>query len=122
MPAGSAPHRYEEIAAELRDAILRGTCEEGAQLPGENAIMRTHGVARATARDALAVLRHEGLTIARPGAGVFVAPRHRIMRDSTTRYSRTRAEHTSPFRSDAKRAGQRGHWSTPVKKNQRIRK
>jgi DNA-binding GntR family transcriptional regulator len=110
MPAGRAPHRYEEIAADLRDAILCGTYEEGAQLPGENSIMKTYDVARATARDALAVLRHEGLTIARPGAGVFVAPRHRIMRDSTTRYSRTRAGNTSPFRSDAKRAGQRGEW------------
>lgn len=110
MPAGRAPHRYEEIAADLRDAILCGTYQEGAQLPGENSIMKTYGVARATARDALAVLSHEGLTIARPGAGVFVAPRHRIKRDSTTRYSRTRAGNTSPFRSDAKRAGQRGHW------------
>jgi len=110
VSAGATPHRYEEIAAELRDAISRGAYAEGDQLPGENAIMRTYDVARATARDALAVLRHEGLAVARPGAGVFVAPRHRIVRDSTSRYSRTRAAHTSPFRSDAERAGQRGNW------------
>jgi GntR family transcriptional regulator len=116
MSAGGTPHRYEEIAADLRDAILRGTYNEGAQLPGENAIMKTYGVARATARDALAVLRHEGLAIARPGAGVFVAPRHRIVRDSTTRYSRTRATSTSPFRSDAERAGQRGNWEHSSRK------
>jgi DNA-binding GntR family transcriptional regulator len=118
MPAGRAPHRYEEIAADLREAILRGTYEEGAQLPGENSIMKAYDVARATARDALALLRHEGLTIARPGAGVFVAPRHRITRDSTTRYSRTQAGHTSPFRSDTERAGQHGHWEHSSQKIQ----
>lgn len=116
MSARATPHRYEEIAAELRDAISRGAYAEGDQLPGENAIMRTYGVARATARDALAVLRHEGLAVARPGAGVFVAPRHRIVRDSTSRYSRTRAAHTSPFRSDAERAGQRGNWEHSSRK------
>jgi DNA-binding GntR family transcriptional regulator len=118
MPAGRAPHRYEEIAADLRDAILSGTYEEGAQLPGENSIMKTYDVARATARDALAVLRHEGLAVARPGAGVFVASRHRIMRDSTARYSRARKETPSPFRSDTKRAGQHGHWEHSSQKTQ----
>lgn len=110
MSADRTPHRYEEIAAELRTAIVDGAYQEGARLPGENALMKTHNVARATAREALAVLRHEGLATARPGAGVFVAPRHRIIRDSTTRYSRTRASSTSPFRSDARHVGQTGTW------------
>jgi GntR family transcriptional regulator len=107
---GRSPHRYEEIAAALRDAIVHGRYKEGDQLPGENAIMQEYSVAHATARDALAVLRHEVLAIARPGAGVFVAPRRRIVRDSTSRYSRKRAASTSPFRSDAQRSGQRGEW------------
>jgi DNA-binding GntR family transcriptional regulator len=114
--AGRTPHRYEEIAAELRDAIMRGAYKEGDQLPGENAIMRQHAVARATARDALAVLRHEGLATARPGAGVFVAPRRRIVRDSASRYSRKRATSTSPFRSDAQQSGQRGEWEHASRK------
>ncbi|MDQ3826624.1 MAG: GntR family transcriptional regulator [Actinomycetota bacterium] len=116
MSAGRAPHRYEEIAAELRDAISRGVYAEGDRLPGENSIMRTYNVARATARDALAVLRHEGLATARPGSGVFVTPRHRIVRDSNSRYSRTRATNSSPFRSDAQRAGQHGDWEHVSKK------
>jgi GntR family transcriptional regulator len=114
--ADRTPHRYEEIAADLRDAIMRGTYEEGDQLPGENLIMKEYGVARATARESLAVLRHEGLAIARPGAGIFVASRRRIVRDSTTRYSRKRAASTSPFRSDAQRAGQRGDWEYASRK------
>src|SRR2546429_677280 len=68
-PNNRTPHRYEEIANDLRDAISRGDYSEGDQLPGENVIMRQYGVARATARDALAVVRHEGLAVARPGAG-----------------------------------------------------
>ena len=108
--AGKTPRRYEEIAASLRDAILRGDYREGDRLPGENALMRDWGVARATARDALAVLRHEGLAISRPGAGIFVQPRQRIIRDSATRYSRRRAVSTSPFRSDTANAGRHSDW------------
>lgn len=104
------PHRYEEIANDLRAAIQRGDYREGDRLPGENAIMKGYDVARMTARDALAVLRHEGLAYARPGAGVFVAPRSRIVRDSSRRYSRARAGDGSPFRSDAGQAGQHGDW------------
>src|SRR5687768_4609479 len=94
------PRRYAEIANDLRDAILRGDYQEGDQLPGENPIMRDYSVARATAREALAVLRHEGLAMARPGAGVFVTPRKRLVRDSTHRYLRTAAS-TSQFTADA---------------------
>ncbi|MGH3764187.1 MAG: UTRA domain-containing protein [Pseudonocardiaceae bacterium] len=54
--------------------------------------------------------------IARPGAGVFVAPRRRIVRDSASRYSRKRAASTSPFRSDAQRSGQRGEWEHSSRK------
>lgn len=107
---GKARHRYEVIADDLRAAILRGTYREGDRLPGENQIMHAYGVARATAREALAVLKHEGLAIARPGSGVFVQSRRRIVRDSTSRYSRTKATSTSPFRSDANKAGHGGDW------------
>lgn len=110
MTADRAPHRYEEIASDIRDAIERGEYRTGDQLPGENAIMKQYGVARATARDALAVLKHEGLAVSRMGAGIFVQSRQKIVRDTTNRYSRTRASSTSPFRSDASNAGKRGDW------------
>ena len=110
MSGSRTPHRYEEIANDLRDAIRRGEYRAGDRLPGENAIRHDYGVARATAREALAVLRHEGLTVSRPGAGVFVSAPYRIVRDATGRYSRTQAADTSPFRSDAARAGRQGKW------------
>lgn len=102
-------HRYVEIANDLRDAIERGEFQEGDQLPGENAIMRDYGVARATAREALAVLRHEGLAIARTGAGVFVTSRKRLVRDSTNRYLRS-AVSTSQFKTDVIQSQQRAAW------------
>ncbi|MDX6261093.1 MAG: hypothetical protein QOH84_2781 [Kribbellaceae bacterium] len=104
------PHRYEEIASELRGAIERGDFPEGSRLPSENDIIRDYDVARNTARDALAVLRHEGLAAARQGSGTIVSPRKRIKRNSRGRYSRTPSKVNSPFERDAATAGQRGDW------------
>lgn len=64
--------KYEQIANQLRDAITSGQYRPGDRLPSENDLMSRHGVARMTARGALEVLRNEGLTVARRGAGVFV--------------------------------------------------
>ncbi|MDV9190714.1 GntR family transcriptional regulator [Streptomyces sp. SR27] len=64
--------KYQRIADELRTAIRSGAFAPGARLPGENDLMATYEVARMTARQALSVLRNEGLADARKGAGVFV--------------------------------------------------
>lgn len=75
------------IAAELRAAIASGAYPPGDRLPGENALMKTYGVARMTARSALAMLRNEGLTSTRKGAGVFVRDFRPIIRNSIARVS-----------------------------------
>ncbi|MBJ6639398.1 GntR family transcriptional regulator [Streptomyces sp. DHE7-1] len=64
--------KYQRIADSLREAIQSGEYGPGDRLPGENELMATHGVARMTARQALSVLRDEGVAEARKGAGVFV--------------------------------------------------
>ncbi|MDT0436908.1 MULTISPECIES: GntR family transcriptional regulator [Streptomyces] len=64
--------KYQRIADALRDAVHSGEYGPGDRLPGENELMATHGVARMTARQALSVLRDEGVAEARKGAGVFV--------------------------------------------------
>lgn len=64
--------KYQRIADSLREAIQSGEYGSGDRLPGENELMATHGVARMTARQALGVLRDEGIAEARKGAGVFV--------------------------------------------------
>jgi DNA-binding transcriptional MocR family regulator len=64
--------RYPLIAADLRTGIAAGTFPPGSRLPGENDLMMSYGVARATARKALDVIVREGLAEARQGAGTFV--------------------------------------------------
>ncbi|MFB7324050.1 GntR family transcriptional regulator [Streptomyces sp. NPDC056190] len=64
--------KYQRIADSLRKAIQSGEYGPGDRLPGENELMATYGVARMTARQALSVLRDEGVAEARKGAGVFV--------------------------------------------------
>ncbi|MET9824290.1 GntR family transcriptional regulator [Streptomyces sp. NPDC006349] len=69
---GDRRPKYQRIADTLREGIRSGEYGPGDRLPGENDLMVTHGVARMTARQALSVLRDEGVAEARKGAGVFV--------------------------------------------------
>lgn len=76
-----------EIAAQLRAAVDRGDYRPGDRLPGENILMEQHGVARMTARKALAQLQAEGLTLTRRGIGVFVRSFRPVLRDGISRLS-----------------------------------
>lgn len=69
------PKVYQRIAAELRQRIIAGELAAGDRVPGENTLIADYGVARSTARQALALLRDEGLTSTRQGAGVRVRAR-----------------------------------------------
>ncbi len=69
---GKQSPKYQRIAEALKQAIASGAYQPGDRLPGENDLMAEHGVARMTARQALGVLRSEGLAESRQGAGVFV--------------------------------------------------
>jgi GntR family transcriptional regulator len=82
--------KYRQIAAELRDAIRAGDYAPGDRLPGENDLMARHGIARMTARQALAVLLNDGTAVARKGAGVFVRDFTPVIREALTRLSRER--------------------------------
>jgi GntR family transcriptional regulator len=76
---------YRKIADELRAAVLNGAYQPGGQLPGENQLMETYKVARATARQSLSVLINEGLAVPRAGAGVFVREFRPVVRDGIAR-------------------------------------
>lgn len=82
------PAVYRQIANDLRAAIERGEYQPGQRIPGENDLMRDWAVSRNTARDALAVLRDEGLTDTRRGAGNFVRKFKLIPRPANERLSR----------------------------------
>ncbi|MFI8822743.1 GntR family transcriptional regulator [Streptomyces sp. NPDC053431] len=80
--------KYQRIADELRTAIQAGDFAPGDRLPGENDLMSTYDVARMTARQALSVLRNEGLAEARKGAGVFVRSFRPLRRRGIPRLAR----------------------------------
>lgn len=91
---------YKEIAGELRAAINGEETSErlarplngkplapGSKLPSESVLMEAYEVSRGTVRDALALLRSEGLVEARRGSGVYVRAFRLIPRNATRRLS-----------------------------------
>jgi GntR family transcriptional regulator len=63
---------YKQIADRLRSAIGDGVYAPGDLLPSEHELAAQYGVARGTARQALMLLRNEGLIDAVHGLGCFV--------------------------------------------------
>lgn len=59
--------RYRELAAKLREAITTGEFAETGKLPSEESLATQYGVSRGTVRQALAVLRTNGLVTSRRG-------------------------------------------------------
>jgi len=80
--------KYQRIADELRASIERGTYRAGDRLPGENTLAADFGVAPVTVRQALGLLRAEGLVDSRKGSGVYVQSFHPIRRRGIHRLSR----------------------------------
>jgi DNA-binding GntR family transcriptional regulator len=75
-PSPAAVPLYAKIADDLRGKIREGYYAPGALLPSRNEIAAMYGVSAITARDALAVLSHEGYARAIRGRGHIVR-RHR---------------------------------------------
>jgi GntR family transcriptional regulator len=69
----SAEPPYRQLAAILRQRIADG--EITARLPGEKALQQEFGMALATVRKAVKVLRDEGIVRTVPGWGTYVAER-----------------------------------------------
>lgn len=70
----SEPTRSDAIAADLRDAILRGDLVPGERLPAERELAVQLGVGRSTVREAVARLEQLGLVAIRHGGGATVRP------------------------------------------------
>jgi len=69
---------YAELADTLRKWIAEGRYPLGSTLPSELALSSQHGVSRATARAALAILQRQGFVTRRPRVGsVVVATKER---------------------------------------------
>ncbi|WP_344149623.1 GntR family transcriptional regulator [Kribbella yunnanensis] len=79
---------YRQVAADLRGKISDGTYPAGAKLPSERTLIGAYDVSRITIREAIAVLRSEGLVVAEHGRGVFVRATASVVRLSRTRLSK----------------------------------
>ena len=77
LAAGGAGRGEGQEAAGLGAAILRSQIERGritTHLPGEKTLQQEYGLALATVRKAVKVLRDEGLVRTVPGWGAYVIP------------------------------------------------
>jgi GntR family transcriptional regulator len=72
-PLGPTPV-YQQLATILRARIESGDLAPNRPIPSETALQQEHGVARGTARRAVALLRDEGLVVTVKGRGTFVRP------------------------------------------------
>jgi GntR family transcriptional regulator len=66
---------YQRIADDLRTQILSGDLVPGSVLPSETELVRRYGSSRGPVRQAISLLRSEGLIDSRQGRGVFVRQR-----------------------------------------------
>jgi len=80
----------KQIADDLRESIVSGELAAGARLPSERELAQRYLVAAQTVRQAVAILKNEGLAIGRPGRGVFVRSQGPLIRLGTDRFSRSR--------------------------------
>lgn len=83
---------YRQIAGHLRDAVTSGQLGPGDRIPSERELMEHYGVQRETVRQAIALLRSEGVLVARHGKGVFVREIAPVVRVSSSRFSRKERE------------------------------
>ncbi|WP_338036521.1 GntR family transcriptional regulator [Nocardiopsis alkaliphila] len=65
---------YIQVADQLRRRIRSGELKPRDPLPSESKMVSDYGIARETARRAIAVLREEELVVTLPQRGTFVAP------------------------------------------------
>lgn len=74
--------RHQQIAAELRDLIMRGELGPGTQLPSTAQLVERYGAANATIQHALKALKDEGFLHSCVGKGVYVRDRQPFVIDA----------------------------------------
>ncbi|WP_282206309.1 GntR family transcriptional regulator [Kitasatospora fiedleri] len=95
-----------QIADSLRDRITGGELAPGAALPSEREIVAEFGIAPQTARQAVALLKAEGLVVGVRGKGVFVREKPPIIRVGSDRFARHhRDSGKAAFQAEVESAG-----------------
>ncbi len=84
--------KYHRVANVLRREIQEGRLAPGDRLPAETDLVERFQVSLPTIRQAMGVLRAEGLIESRQGIGTFVKDQRRRQRRSRDRYGRARKD------------------------------
>jgi GntR family transcriptional regulator len=93
---------YRQVAEAIRRQIKAGELPPGAALPSERDLVARFGVSRPTIRDAIKLLRSQGLVVAEHGRGMFVRKAVAVTRLARNRLSRAaRADDKHAFLADA---------------------
>lgn len=103
-----AEPKYHRVANALRRQIQEGDLAPGDRIPAETDLSARFKVSLPTIRQAVGVLRSEGLVEARQGIGTFVKDQRRRQRRSRNRYGRARSDQkllTSDLRHEITFAG-----------------
>ncbi len=79
---------YRQLADALREEIVTGEWQPGAPLPSERFLVEHYGMSRGTVREAVNLLKVEGLIDTRHGRGAFVRDRRPVERISWDRFDR----------------------------------
>jgi GntR family transcriptional regulator len=82
--------KYHRVADALRTEIRTGELPPGQRLPAETTLVERFRVSLPTIRQALSVLRAEGLIESRHGVGTFIKEQRRLQRRSRGRYGSAR--------------------------------
>ncbi|WP_321366392.1 FadR/GntR family transcriptional regulator [uncultured Desulfuromusa sp.] len=72
------PTLSDEVAKSISDAIRDRKYQPGERLPNENSLCEMYGVSRPVLREAISMLKYEGLLIPQQGRGVFVSDKGHI--------------------------------------------
>lgn len=81
---------YKQVTDDLREQIRSGVLPAGTRLQSLAELSSHYGVSRDVAREAVGILRAEGLIETRQGSGTFVRTFARIPRISPARLARSR--------------------------------
>ena len=97
---------YRQVAATITERIDAGTYPPGTLIPSERDLGDEFRVSRVTVRQAIGLLRTQGVVVVEHGRGVFVAPTRQIQRLARARLSRTsRDRDSAAFMADASMSG-----------------
>jgi GntR family transcriptional regulator len=97
---------YQQVADQLRASIYARELQPGDKMPSERELVERYGLAHGTVRQAINVLRTEGLVVSVQGRGSFVRKAPLIHRYAHTRYRRDRPAGKRPLQAEAEAQGQ----------------